>query len=135
MEKKHIKHTIILQLRFLHFLKLVRVHARSRVKDKNTTNFFATYSFYDDDAFLHLRIQVAFLDEMSKCKGHHSKCRTGRKNMKEDVFHLDDDATKDYLKGKDRGLLLADRYEREKKRNEKENQMYGIYLYFPRSKK
>jgi hypothetical protein len=53
------------------------------------------------------------------------------------VFHLDDDVTKDYLKGKDRGLMLEDRYEREeeKKRNEKENQMYGICLYFPRSNK
>jgi hypothetical protein len=33
------------------------------------------------------------------------------------VFHLDDGVTKDYLKGKDEGLMLKDRYEsrREKK--------------------
>lgn len=61
---------------------------------------------------------------------------------KEDVFHLDDDVTKDYLKGKDRGLMLEDRYEREKKeveeveeKNERENQMYGICLYFLRPNK
>ncbi len=120
-------------------MKLTRVHARSRVKDENTTHSYVTYSFYDDDdAFLHLCMQVAFLDEMSECKGHYSKVEQVEKNRqeKEDVFHLDDDVTKDYLKGKDRGLMLEDRYEREeKKRNEKENPMYGICLCFPRSNK
>ncbi len=32
----------------------------------------------------------------------------------EDVFHLDDEMTKDYLKGKDGGLMLEDRYKRKK---------------------
>jgi hypothetical protein len=31
------------------------------------------------------------------------------------LFHLDDGATEDYLKGKDGGLMLEDRYKREKK--------------------
>ncbi len=35
---------------------------------------------------------------------------------KEDVFHLDDDITKDYLKGKDEGLVLEDRYERRRRK-------------------
>lgn len=38
---------------------------------------------------------------------------------KEDVFHLDDDITKDYLKGKDEGLVLEDRYERRRRKKKK----------------
>ena len=32
------------------------------------------------------------------------------------MFHLDDDVTEDYLKEKDGGLVLEDRYKREKKK-------------------
>ncbi len=35
---------------------------------------------------------------------------------KEDVFHLDDDVTKDYFKGKNGGLMLEDRYKSKKKK-------------------
>ncbi len=68
--------------------------------------FFFSYDNDDNDAFLHLFIQVAFLDE----KSEYIKSRTGRrKEEKKDVFHLDDGVTKDYLKGKDLELMLKDR--------------------------
>ncbi len=52
------------------------------------------------------------------------------------MLHLEDDVTKDYLKGKDVELMLDDRYiEGRKKINEKEKQMYGICLYILRSHK
>jgi hypothetical protein len=38
-----------------------------------------------------------------------------KQKKREDMFHLDDDVTEDYLKGKDGGLVLEDRYKREKK--------------------
>ncbi len=73
--------------------------------------FLLLFSYDDDDndAFLHLYIQVAFLDE----KSEYIKSRTGRRKEEEeeekkDVFHLDD-VTKDYLKGKDLELMLKDR--------------------------
>jgi hypothetical protein len=36
----------------------------------------------------------------------------------DDAFHLDDDVTKDYSKGKDWRLMLEDRYERRRKKKE-----------------
>lgn len=65
---------------------------------------------------------------------HVSKCRTSRKRERErrgeDVFHLDGDVTKDYLKGKDGGLLLEDRYGRrdgeEKKKRERSEYMFVL---------
>jgi len=45
------------------------------------------------------------------------------------VFHLDDDVTKDYMKGKDRGLLLEDRYERRKKKEMRRKTKCMVFVY------
>ncbi len=53
-----------------------------------------------------------------------------KQKKREDMFHLDDDVTEDYLKGKDGGLVLEDRYKREKKWEGKCECMVFVYISY-----